>query len=84
MTSHLPNYTVDEFERESRHIETLIGEAMALGSGEKVLFCGYGPDGSQVRRAMDAGAIVTVIEHRDSQIVRFAELGANCRGEAPP
>jgi hypothetical protein len=76
VTSHLPNYTVDEFERESRHIETMIGEAMALGSGEKVLFCGYGPDGWQVRRAMDAGAIVTVIEHRDSQIVRFAELGA--------
>ena len=76
MTSHLPNYTVDEFERESRHIETLIGEAMALGSGEKVLFCGYGPDGWQVRRAMDAGAIVTVIEHRDDQIARFASLGA--------
>jgi hypothetical protein len=76
VTSHLPNYTVDEFERESRHIETLIGEAMALGSGEKVLFCGYGPDGWQVRRAMDAGAIVTVIEHRDDQIARFANLGA--------
>jgi hypothetical protein len=76
VTAHQPNYTIDEFERESRHIETMIGEAMALGSGEKVLFCGYGPDGWQVRRAMDAGAIVTVIEHRDSQIVKFAELGA--------
>jgi hypothetical protein len=76
VTSHLPNYTVDEFERESRHIETLIGEAISLGSGEKVLFCGFGPDGSQVRRAIDAGAIVTVIEHRDDQIARFAHLGA--------
>jgi hypothetical protein len=76
VTSHLPNYTVDEFERESRHIETMIGEAMALGSGERVLFCGYGPDGWQVRRAIDSGAIVTVIEHRDDQITRFANLGA--------
>jgi hypothetical protein len=76
VNANQPNYTVDEFERESRHIETLIGEAMALGSGEKVLFCGFGPDGNQVRRAIDAGAIVTVIEHRDEAITRFANLGA--------
>jgi ubiquinone/menaquinone biosynthesis C-methylase UbiE len=76
LTANQPNYTVDEFERESRHIETMIGEAMALASGQKVLFCGFGPDGSQVRRAQDNGAIVTVIEHRDDQINRFASLGA--------
>jgi hypothetical protein len=76
VTANQPNYTVDEFERESRHIETLIGEALALSAGEKVLFCGYGPDGSQVRRALDAGVVVTVIEHRDDQIARFAHLGA--------
>jgi len=69
-------YTADEFQRESRYLETIVWEAMAIEAGTKVLFCGYGEDGSQVARAIERGADVTVIEHRDPAITRFANLGA--------
>ncbi|HEY8297794.1 MAG TPA: hypothetical protein VIG32_07220 [Candidatus Baltobacteraceae bacterium] len=71
-----PRYSVDEFEREARYIENLIWDALVVSPGEAVLFCGYGPDGKWVRRAIDAGAIVSVIEHRDEVIRRFADIGA--------
>ena len=71
-----PVYTADEFESESRYIDTLIWEAVVIVPGTKVLVCGYGPDGSYVQRAIDAGANVTVIEHRTDVIVRFAQMGA--------
>lgn len=69
-------YTADEFERESRYLETLVWEALAIKPGENVLFCGYGPEGREVQRAIDEGANVTVIEHRNSEIMKFAEMGA--------
>lgn len=69
-------YTADEFAAESQYLETIVGEAMALEPGMKVLFCGFGPDGNQVRRAIGQGAAVTVIEHRDQAISQFANLGA--------
>jgi ubiquinone/menaquinone biosynthesis C-methylase UbiE len=69
-------YTADEFQRESRYLETIVWEAMGVEAGMKVLFCGYGEDGSEVVRAIDCGADVTVIEHRDTAIHRFANLGA--------
>jgi ubiquinone/menaquinone biosynthesis C-methylase UbiE len=69
-------YTADEFERESRYLETVVWEAMAIEPGMKVLFCGYGEEGGEIRRAIDVGAEVTVIEHRDTAIHRFAPLGA--------
>lgn len=71
-----PIYSVDEFERESRYIEAMVWDAMAIAPGMKVLFCGYGPDGAQVRRAMDEGIDTTVIEHRDRMMSRFSNLGA--------
>lgn len=71
-----PIYTIDEFERESRHLERNIWESLAIEPGMRVLICGYGPDGAQVQRAIDDGAEVTVIEHRDDAISRFAGLGA--------
>jgi ubiquinone/menaquinone biosynthesis C-methylase UbiE len=70
-------YTADEFERESRYLETIVWEAMGIEPGMKVLFCGYGEEaGSEIARAMDSGAEVTVIEHRDTAIHRYAKLGA--------
>lgn len=76
MTETRAVYTADEFQRESRYLETIVWEAMGVESGMKVLFCGYGEDGSEVVRAIDCGADVTVIEHRDAMIHRFANLGA--------
>lgn len=76
MNSDTPVYTADEFERESRYIEQLIWDAIAVAPASRVLICGYGPDGAQVKRALAAGAVVTVIEHRSEQINRFADLGA--------
>ncbi len=69
-------YTADEFQRESRYLETIVWEAMGIEAGMKVLFCGYGEHGNEVVRAIDCGADVTVIEHRDTAIHRFANLGA--------
>ncbi|MBV9271944.1 MAG: hypothetical protein JO165_12690 [Candidatus Eremiobacteraeota bacterium] len=71
-----PRYSADEFAREARYIENLIWDALVVEPGQRVLFCGYGSDGAWVRRAMDTGANVTVIEHRDEIIREFADLGA--------
>lgn len=71
-----PRYSIDEFERESRYIETLVWDALVIGPQDRVLFCGFGPDGRWVKRAIDAGAAVTVIEHRDASMREFASLGA--------
>ena len=71
-----PVYTTDEFQRESQHLDTLVWEATIVEPGTRVLFCGYGPDGAWVKRALVAGAHVTVIEHRDSVIREFAHLNA--------
>ncbi len=76
MNLDTPVYTADEFRRESEYLETLLWEAIALQPGSKVLFCGYGPDGRHVERAVREGAKVTVIEHRNEQINAFAHLGA--------
>jgi ubiquinone/menaquinone biosynthesis C-methylase UbiE len=69
-------YTADEFQRESQYLETVVWEAMGIEPGSKVLFCGYGDEGSEIRRAIDCGADVTVIEHRDAAILRLGKLGA--------
>lgn len=71
-----PVYTADEFESESRYLDTLVWEAIVVEPGMNVLFCGYGPDGAYVRKAIDAGARVTVIEHRDEVMRKFASLDA--------
>jgi ubiquinone/menaquinone biosynthesis C-methylase UbiE len=67
-------YSADEFERESRYIENLIWDALVIEPGTSVLFCGYGDDARWVKRAMEAGASVTVIEHRDDVMRRFEDL----------
>jgi hypothetical protein len=69
-------YTADEFERESRYLEIIVWESLAIEPGMRVLFCGYGENGNQVVRAIDCGADVTVIEHGNTAINRFAKLGA--------
>ncbi|HEY8314362.1 MAG TPA: hypothetical protein VIG51_09320 [Candidatus Baltobacteraceae bacterium] len=71
-----PRYSPDEFEREARYIENLVWDALVVGPGQRVLFCGYGPDAKWVKRAIEAGAAVSVIEHRDDVIRRFAEIDA--------
>ncbi len=71
-----PRYSADEFERESRYIENLIWDALVIEAGQRVLFCGYGEDARWIERAMEAGADVTVIEHRETIIRKFASVGA--------
>jgi hypothetical protein len=71
-----PVYTADEFATEARYLDTLIWEALVVLPKAKVLACGYGPDGSYVQRAIDGGADVTVIEHRQEPINRFNKLDA--------
>ncbi len=76
MTAHQAVYTAGEFELESRYLETVVWDAMAIEPGTKALFCGYGPDGEPVRHAIAAGVDATVIEHRDEEMRRFANIGA--------
>lgn len=71
-----PVYTIDEFERESRYLDILIWESISVEPGSTLLFCGYGPEGSWVMRAIETGADVTVIEHRNEMINRFSHLDA--------
>lgn len=71
-----PRYSAHEFERESRYIENLIWDAVVIEPGLRVLFCGYGEDGKWVKRAMEAGANVTVIEHREQVMRKFEHIGA--------
>lgn len=71
-----PRYSAGEFERESRYIDNLIWDALVIETGQRVLFCGYGEDARWIRRALEAGADVTVIEHRVELIRKFEDAGA--------
>ncbi len=71
-----PRYSADEFQRESRYIDNLIWDALVIESGQRVLFCGYGEDARWIRRALEAGADVTVIEHREQVMRKFEDAGA--------
>jgi hypothetical protein len=71
-----PVYSPDEFAAEARYLETLIWESIVIVPNAKVLVCGYGPDGAYVQHAIDGGANVTVIEHRQEPINRFNKLDA--------
>ncbi len=71
-----PVYSINEFEVESRYIETLIWEALAIERESKILLCGYGPNGEYAKRAIASGANVTVIEHRIEVINSHSKLDA--------
>ncbi len=71
-----PRYSADEFQRESRYIDNLIWDALVIESDQRVLFCGYGEDARWIRRALEAGADVSVIEHREQVMRKFEEAGA--------
>ena len=71
-----PVYTAAEFADEAHYLDTLIWESIVVLPRAKVLICGFGPDGEVVQRAIDSGANVTVIEHRNEEINRFAKLDA--------
>lgn len=71
-----PVYTADEFERESRYLDKNIWESLVIEPKMRLLFCGYGSTGEHVSRAIMEGASVTVIEHRNAAINRYAHLGA--------
>lgn len=75
-TPESPRYSADEFARESRYIDNLIWDALVIEPGQRVLFCGYGEDAKWVKRAIEAGASVSVIEHREEVLRRFADTGA--------
>ncbi len=69
-------YSANEFERESRYIDNLIWDALTIERGQRLLFCGYGEDAKWPKRAIEAGADVTVIEHREQVIREFENIGA--------
>ncbi|MFN2450288.1 MAG: class I SAM-dependent methyltransferase, partial [Candidatus Baltobacteraceae bacterium] len=71
-----PRYSADEFEREARYIDNLIWDALVIERGTRVLFCGYGDDARWIKRAIDAGAAVSVIDHDQERLHKFEHLNA--------
>src|ERR1700733_8401042 len=64
-----------EFQRESRRIDQLIWDAMSLVRGERVLFCGFANDGQWVKRAIEIGVDVSVIESDTAKLAELEALG---------
>ena len=64
-----------EFLRESRRIDQLIWDAMSLVHGERVLFCGFANDGLWVKRAIEIGVDVSVIESDAAKLAELETLG---------
>jgi hypothetical protein len=67
-------YSPLEFEREARRIDALTFETLALQGGEAVIFCGFTGGGDYIRRALDLGCKVAVIEARDEALRENADL----------
>ena len=68
-------YSPAEFEHEARRIEALTFETLALSPGEAVVFCGFTANGTYIRRALEVGCKVAVIEAREAVIRDNADLG---------
>ncbi len=64
----------NEFQRESRRIDQLIWDAMALVRGERVLFCGFANSGDWIKRALEIGVEISVIESDAAKLAALAEL----------
>ena len=70
-----PSYSREEFEREAHRIDALTFETLGLEAHESVVFCGFTNDGAYVKRALEIGCKVAVIEARDNVIRANAGLG---------
>jgi hypothetical protein len=68
-------YSPQEFEHESRRIDALTFDTLALTAGESLVFCGFTGNIGYIRRALDIGCKVAVIEARESVIREHANLG---------
>lgn len=68
------SYSPQEFEREARRIDALTFETLALSAGESVVFCGFMGSADYIRRAIEIGCKVSVIEAREAIIREFADL----------
>jgi hypothetical protein len=77
ISSARPSHTYSplEFEHESRRIDALTFDTLALTAGESVVFCGFAANLAYIRRALDIGCKVAVIEARESTIREHANLG---------
>jgi len=68
-------YSPQEFEHEARRIDALTFDTLALSAGESVVFCGFTGNIVYLRRAIDIGCKVAVIEAREAIIREYADLG---------
>ncbi|HEY0394665.1 MAG TPA: hypothetical protein VGD01_09235 [Candidatus Elarobacter sp.] len=67
---------VSDFQRESYRIDQQIWDALAVHPGERVLFVGFANEGAWAARAVEIGAVVTVLASNDAQLPRIGEIGA--------
>ncbi|HEY1727690.1 MAG TPA: hypothetical protein VGG22_04900 [Candidatus Baltobacteraceae bacterium] len=77
ISSARPSHTYSplEFEHEARRIEALTFDTLALTAGEAVVFCGFSSNIGYIRRAIEIGCKVAVIEAREATIREYADLG---------
>ena len=68
------SYSPQEFEREARRIDALTFETLALSAGESVVFCGFMGSADYIRRAIEIGCKVSVIEAREAIIREYSDL----------
>jgi hypothetical protein len=77
ISSARPSHTYSplEFEHESKRIDALTFDTLALTAGESVVFCGFSGNIGYVRRALEIGCKVAVIEARETIIREYSDLG---------
>ena len=63
-----------EFQRESHRIDQAIWDALALRSGESVLFCGFANNVDWIKRAAAIGAQVSVISDSAAALDEYRDL----------
>jgi hypothetical protein len=68
-------YSPAEFEHEARRIDALTFDTLALSPGESVVFCGFTGNLGYLRRAIEVGCKVAVIEAREAIIRDNTDLG---------
>ena len=56
---------------------------MSLVEGERILFCGSGNDAAWVRRAIEIGVAVSVIESNPARLDLLETLDSRCCAAAP-
>ena len=71
-----PATLMTDFEREAFRIDQQIWDILALHEGETVLFCTFGKADAWIKRAIEIGCVVSVIDADEEALRSHANIGA--------